>query len=285
MFKRKECSPLEQNNGYSCLDDDLIIDIAKIFNEKMNAKIDLNNTPKEIHEKLSSTIQKLTNEKSESVLLDMHKIINALPKNKLKRFKNSFRPEKPEEWHKNFNEWLSTTDIDVVLKQYAEADSHFYYYGATPMDFDLKNGNKCSVNGLCKFDLGEHLNNGIEKIGVVFNTDDHDEPGEHWVSMYVDCKGINLNEPCIYYFDSTGDDAPEEVKSLIEKIKDQGLEKGIKFTDLHNDLEHQKGNSECGMYCLHFMIYMLEDGNFMKYVKNKKSDEYIEKFRNVFFID
>ena len=66
MFKRKECSPLEQNNGYSCLDDDLIIDIAKIFNEKMNAKIDLNNTPKEIHEKLSSTIQKLTNEKSES---------------------------------------------------------------------------------------------------------------------------------------------------------------------------------------------------------------------------
>jgi hypothetical protein len=30
---------------------------------------------------------------------------------------------------------------------------------------------------------------------------------------------------------------------------------------------------------------MLEDGNFMKYVKNKKSDEYIEKFRNVFFID
>ena len=133
--------------------------------------------------------------------------------------------------------------------------------------------------------MKKHLEKGQHKIGVVFNTDDHDEPGEHWVSMYVDCKGKNLNEPCIYYFDSTGDDAPEEVKSLIQKIKDQGLEKGIKFTDLHNDLEHQKGNSECGMYCLHFMIYMLEDGNFMKYVKNKKSDEYIEKFRNVFFID
>ena len=63
------------------------------------------------------------------------------------------------------------------------------------MDFDLKSGNKCVVNGLCKFDLGEHLKQGIDKIGIVFNTDDHDEPGEHWVSMYVDCVGKNLKYP------------------------------------------------------------------------------------------
>jgi len=285
MFKRKECSPLEQNNKYSCLDDDLILDIAKIFNTKMNANIDLNQSPKDIHKHLCEYIKKLTNEKSESCLLDMHKVVNSLPKNKLKRFKNSFRPEKPEEWHKNFNEWLSTTDIDNVLKQYAVADPHFYYYGATPMDFDLKNGNKCVVNSLCKFDLNTHLNSGIDKIGIVFNTDDHDEPGEHWVAMYVDCKGKNLKYPCIYYFDSTGDPATPEVEELIQKIKNQGLENGIKFTDLQNDKVHQKGDSECGMYCLHFMIYMLEGNDFMKYIKNKKSDEYIQKFRNVFFID
>ena len=285
MFKRKECSPLEQNNGYSCLDDDLIIDIAKIFNDKMNANINLKDDPKNIHEQLSKAIKKLTNENNESSLLDMHKIINALPKNKLKRFKNSFRPEKPEAWDKNFNEWLSTTDIDVVLKQYEKSDTHFFYYGATPMDFDLKEGGTCAVNSLCKFNLKEHLAKGQTKIGIVFNTDDHDEPGEHWISMYIDCKGINLNVPCIYFFDSTGDPAPQEIVDLIKNIKEQGLQNGITFTDLHNDLEHQTGNSECGMYSLHFMIYMLEDGNFMKYVKNKKSDEYIEKFRNVFFID
>lgn len=285
MFKRKECSPIEENNSYSCLDDDLILDIAKIFNGKMNAKINMNDTPKNIHEHLCKYIQKLTNENSESALLDMHKVVNSLPKNKLKRFKNSFRPEKPEEWHKNFNEWLSTTDIDNVLKQYATADSHFYYYGATPMDFDLKNGNKCVVNGLCKFDLEEHLSKGQDKIGVVFNTDNHNEPGEHWVSLYVDCKGKNLKHPCIYYFDSTGDPATPEIETLIEKIKKQGLENDIKFTDLQNDKVHQIGNSECGMYCLHFMIYMLDGGDFMKYIKSKKSDQYVEKFRNIFFID
>ena len=285
MFDKKECSPLEQNNQYSCLDDDIIIDVAKIFNEKMNAGIDLNADPKVVHDQICDIVFKIINDQSESGLFDIHKVINALPKNKLKRFKASFRPKMPEEWHKNFNEWLSTTDIDNVLKQYAVADSHFYYYGATPMDFDLKNGNKCTVNGLCKFDLNTLLNSGIEKIGVVFNTDDHDEPGEHWVSMYVDCVGKNLKYPCIYYFDSTGDPATPEVEVLIEKIKNQGLQNGIKFTDLQNDKEHQKGDSECGMYCLHFMIYMLEDNDFMKYIKNKKSDEYIQKFRNVFFID
>jgi len=285
MFKRKECSALEKNNKYSCLDDDLILEIANIFNEKMNAKINLKDTPENIHENLGNIIYNITKDKDESSLLDIHKIINSLSKDKLKRLKNSFRPEKPDEWHKNFNEWLSTTDIDKVLKQYADADQHFFYYGATPMDFDLKNNSKCVVNSLCDFNLKKHLNNGEYKIGIVFNTDDHDEPGEHWVSMYIDCKGKNLNEPCIYYFDSTGDSAPEEIKVLIQKIKEQGLKNNITFTDLHNDLEHQTGDSECGIYSLHFMIYMLENGNFMKYIKNRKSDEYIEKFRNIFFID
>ena len=284
MFDKKECSPLEQNNRYSCLDDDIIIDVAKIFNEKMNAGIDLNADPKVVHDQICDIVFKITNDRSESGLFDIHKVINALPKNKLKRFKASFRPEMPEEWHKNFNEWLSTTDIDKVLKQYAVADPHFYYYGATPMDFDLKSGNKCVVNGLCKFDLSEHLSKGIDKIGIVFNTDDHDEPGEHWVAMYVDCVGKNLKYPCIYYFDSTGDPATPEVEALVERIKNQGGN-NIKFTYLENDKEHQKGDSECGMYCLHFMIYMLEGSDFMKYIKNKKSDEYIQKFRNVFFID
>ena len=122
MFDKKECSPLEQNNQYSCLDDDIIIDVAKIFNEKMNTGIDLNADPKTIHDQICDIVFKITNDRSESGLFDIHKVINALPKNKLKRFKASFRPEMTEEWHKNFNEWLSTTDINKVLKQYVILD-------------------------------------------------------------------------------------------------------------------------------------------------------------------
>ena len=285
MFKRQECSPLEKNNKYSCLDDDLILDVAKVFNAKTKSNIDLDDTPENIHEQLGKVIYNITKDKDESALLDMHKVINSLPKNKLKRLKMSFRPEKPEEWHKNFNEWLSTTDIDKVLKQYSQADPHFNYYGATPIDFDLKSGDKCVVNSLCKFNLKEHLIKGQTKIGIVFNTDNHNEGGEHWVSMYIDCKGVNLSEPCIYYFDSIGDDAPQEIIDLVDKIKLQGLKNGKTFTYFSNDKPHQHGDSECGVYSLHFIIYMLEGGNFKDYIRKNKSDEYMEKFRNVFFID
>ena len=36
------------------------------------------------------------------------------------RFKNSFRPQMPKSWSKNNNTWLSTSDIETVLKQYEE---------------------------------------------------------------------------------------------------------------------------------------------------------------------
>jgi len=211
----------------------------------------------------------------------MNSIINDLPKDKLKRFKDSFRPEQPDEWEKNYNTWLSTSDLDKVMLQYVKDDKQLYYPGATPIDFN----NKCNVNrGLCHFDLGNLLKKGKTKIAIIFNTDDHDEGGEHWISMYVDCTGVNLKKPCIYFFDSVGAQPPNEVQELIDKIKTQGLENNITFTVFINDKQHQSSSTECGMYSLHFLIYMIDGGNFMNYIKNKKSDEYIEKFRSIFFI-
>ena len=61
MFKRQECSPSEQNNKYSCLDDDIIIDVAKIFNEKMDTSIDLKADPKVIHDQICDIVFKITN--------------------------------------------------------------------------------------------------------------------------------------------------------------------------------------------------------------------------------
>ena len=280
MFDKNKCSPLEDDNEYSCMDDDIIMDVGKIFNKKLDTNIDMNQCPRVIHKQICDKLSKLKKDKSETCLLDMNNIINELPKDKLQRFKESFRPEQPDEWQKNFNAWLSTTDIDNVLKQYVKDDKELFYTGAVPMDFA-----ECEFpNKLCNFNLKSLLRKGKTKIAIVFNTDDHDESGEHWVSMYIDCKGRNLKEPCIYYYDSAGDKAPEEVMELVEKIKKQGLENGIKFTFLYNDKVHQKGTTECGIYSLHFLIYMIENGNFMKYIKNKKSDEYIEKFRTIFFI-
>ena len=53
---------------------------------------------------------------------------------------------------------------------------------------------------------------------------------------------------------------------------------------LYNDIQHQKGTTECGIYCLHFITSMLEGVEFEKYVNTKINDENMEKFRHVFFI-
>ena len=42
-------------------------------------------------------------------------------------------------------------------------------------------------------DYRRHLNRGEHKIGIVFNTDESDEDGKHWISMYADINGLNLN--------------------------------------------------------------------------------------------
>ena len=279
MFDRRKCAPVEDDNKYSCMDDDIIIDVAKAMNKKMNANINLKDSPCDIHKQICDNLQKMK-QKEESGLLDLHAIIKELPADKLKRLKESFRPEQPDEWEKNFNTWLTTDDINKVMKQYEVDDKAFKYIGAIPMDFG-----ECEFkNELCNFNLNKYLNEGKTKIAIVFNTDDHDESGEHWISMYIDCKGVNMRKPCIYFFDSVGEKEPEEIAEFVEKVKEQGDKNGIVFTYFCNDIPHQSGSTECGIYSLHFLTYMTEGGNFKNYITNKKSDEYMEKFRNIFFV-
>jgi hypothetical protein len=100
---------------------------------------------------------------------------------------------------------------------------------------------------------------------------------------------VNIKKKRIFFFDSTGDPAPKEVKELIEKIKQQGnsLEKPINFkVDSNEGIEHQYGNTECGIYSLFFIVHMLEDKMTEHYLKTHiLKDEYMEKFRHIYFND
>ena len=90
------------------------------------------------------------------------------------------------------------------------------------------------------------------------------------------------------------------VKSLLDEGHDlvcadlkpmeywfQVFEKSNNFSlDLiYNDKNHQKENTECGVYCLHFLTNMLKGIGFKQYLKKPLSDKDIEKFRNIFFIN
>jgi hypothetical protein len=124
----------------------------------------------------------------------------------------------------------------------------------------------------------------------VFNLDEHDEPGSHWVSLFID-----LDDHFAFYLDSAGDPVPNEIKQLVERIRDQCSQIGKEITFYENSpMQHQYGNTECGVYSLFFIITMLTgeadlhkfpdvDSKIKFFQKKRIPDKYISKFRELYF--
>ena len=54
--------------------------------------------------------------------------------------------------------------------------------------------------------------------------------------------------------------------------------------DKNYPVEHQYGDTECGVYSLFFIVHMLEDKFTTHYLKTHNfNDKYMEKFRKIYF--
>lgn len=163
-----------------------------------------------------------------------------------------FVPPRPEEWSKDPNTWLTNFDIEKVLNQYEKAYPEFHFMGPSPIDYDTKVGKDCVCNRLCNFSLEDQRNKGKKKFGIVFNLDPHTKGGSHWVAMFID-----LEDKFVFYFNSTG----ERIQPQIHKFKNNILRQGNplvgKMKYYVNTYEHQRSDTECGMYCLYFIITCL----------------------------
>ena len=281
MYKEKHCSPKKSNIDGTCLDKDLIHQVAKSLNKMKNKNlthINLNQSSEDIHGDICQNIQNISKCSSEACWTTLKSLMKELGIHN-KKFKDSFKPLMPKKWIKNDNEWLSTHEIEDCLKQHMEEDKQFYFYGAVPMDFK-----KCSVSNLCSFDMNKHLHQKQSKIGIVFNTDPSNKEGEHWISMYIDLGKHNSYQYGIYYFDSYGKKPSKEIKELIEKIKKQGSKCNRKPVYFYNDISYQKKNTQCGMYAIHFIKKMLEGLSFQNYLRTPLSDKLMIDLRNEYFV-
>ena len=177
-------------------------------------------------------------------------------RNKLEKY--IFAPKHPREWKYNPNEWLSNYDIFNVLTQWEERYPQFEFIGPTFIDFDAPRtgGDTCVERDLCKFSLADQIRAGRKKVAIVFNLDKHTQSGSHWVSLWID-----IEDKFMFFFDSAGAKIPAEIARLVARIRKQGRElrrRPIRFRFFENyPLEHQYGNTECGMYSLFFIITML----------------------------
>jgi len=280
-LKHVNCSPKTKGeiNDFSCYTNKSLIKLRDLWNARHpDIKISTS-SPKEIHHKLSEKLRGACNK--ESCWLRQKADFGPIDSD----MADSFAPESPAEWKKNPNEWLSSVDIMDVMKQYEKAYKCFDFIGPTPIDFDTRKlYGECVWDELCNFSLEDQIKKGKTKIGIIFNTDPHNKPGQHWISMF-----INIKKKHIFFFDSTGDKPSAQIMALVKRIIDQGLKlnpkRKFKF-DSNEGIEHQYGNTECGIYSLFFIAHMVEDKMTEHYLKTHiLKDDYMNKFRHVYFND
>ena len=76
---------------------------------------------------------------------------------------------------------------------------------------------------------------------IVANTDKHNQPGQHWISIYIGREG-ELSE----YFDSMGMPPPMNFENFLNKFASEWL---------YNDCKLQSVLSHfCGHYCIMFCV-------------------------------
>ena len=186
---------------------------------------------------------------------------------------NTFRSKGP---NNGSTEWLSTLDIDNVMKQYQNVYSNFHFVGAIPADCHILKF--CSLN---KINYNQLISKGIRYIGIIFNLDTHEKPGSHWVATLID-----INNGYIYYCDSTGHPPTSHIKSFIdifiyeyEKITNKKAQ--LKY----NTKKYQTDNSECGIYSCNFIIRMLAGETFDHIVNNYLTFADINSCRDTYFLN
>ena len=274
-IKSKNANGTPEN--FTCLSNDALYQLKELWNQRHPDNVIKTNNKKDIWIFLKDKMKSVCNK--ESCWLKQKFVDGKLDK----ELEYSFSPESPNDWKKNPNEWLSSKDIIDVMKQYEDAYKCFEFLGPSPIDYDVrKMYGECVWQELCQFNLEEQIKRGKNKIGIIFNLDPHTKDGSHWVSLF-----INIKRKIIFYFDSAGFKIPKQIMKFVNTVISQGnsLDKPIHFEfDQNYPVEHQYGNTECGMYSLYFIVHMLEDKINSYYLKNHiLKDNYIEKFRKIYF--
>jgi hypothetical protein len=217
--------------------------------------------------------------------------------------KNTYRPSGP---NGRFT-WLNTLDINKAMSQYQKMYKGFRFLGAVPMDFDEIPIPKLDINGIPQHKSDEseeyyirdldfkklYNEEGIDKLGVIFNLDTSKQRGSHWVAGYYD-----LGKGQVYYYDSYGEHidpsdpgshpVPAPVRKLMRRVARaipelSGIPKN-KIDIRHNKVRHQFKNSECGVFSMSFILRLLKGKTFDEIANSKVYDDEINKCRDLYFI-
>lgn len=309
----QRCAPNRKRRltDCSCFTKKQLLRIAEVWNNNVNVSTQTIQVTKQMKKcNIWKHIKKKINENSscsnEQCWLGLSQLASA---SKSLRSMDIFKPLWPSEWFSKSNvfrnnsetetTWLSSDDIWNVLHQYEHSDQRkngFSFLGVVPIDFSSHRFNgTCVANQyhirshaqLCNFSL-ETLPKNIHQFGIVFNTAKDGSSGEHWIALYC-----NIRMQKIIFFDSTGFPPPTQVNKFIETIasqmrkfrstRDHDNKSKRRVKIIKNTKKHQTGNSECGIYVIHFIVNMLESVSWTKFNRKVIQDYKMIEQRKRYF--
>ena len=275
-FKKVKCSPKKKKDilEYTCYTKDSLHKLKQIWNARHPDVHITTNDPEEIWNSLKKYMEKTCH--TESCWLRHQCIKNDVDSS---LWDDMFAPKYPKEWKINPYKWLTSVDIQKVMRQWEQSYSCFEFIGPSPIDYDKHLlFDECVWEELCKFSLLDMKKRGKTKIGIIFNLDPHYKRGSHWVALF-----INLKKKEIYFFDSYGEKIPKNIYKFVEIVKKQALSRGENYMFYQGKKRHQYSETECGMYTLYFIIQLLQDRPFSYFENNKIPDKYMKKLRKIYF--
>jgi hypothetical protein len=302
------CSPGRKINPelhYSCLDNKVIDDIIDVYNKNNKTNKITGSTTKQRYEKF----KEIRNFDLDACVVKTPQFSEINEKDPVNKFEQTlaevyFKIPIP----KGKYEWLSNFDIDKVMTQYERRHPHFAYLVTAPMDFQTVKAVDFYEEA-SKINMKEYIAKGINTIGIVLNLDHYGQPGSHWVCCFIDLRTPefirntnseawnifykdkspsqikNMTCPSLEFFDSVGSRPPPEISKFFDRIQSQVP--NIKFTRKIGNTPHQKKNSECGNYCLLYIISRLRGVPFETFNDRRfrLQDEWVnQQRRDVLFL-
>lgn len=224
---------------------------------------------------------------------------------KMYRIINHFtlRPKSTQGSH----DWLSTNEIDFVMQQYEQIYSNFKYLGCFPSDYYELNPSQFikDINSL----------HDKKYAAIVFNLDESHQKGSHWIAVFFEfihsSSSNNKFQPkndlttphklMVEFFDPTGDNPNKNLKAFLKNLQNfVGCKQNYPTSSLPSGkarsclepttvnitiskTKHQRGNNECGMYSLYYILQRLSGKTFNDINKTRISDSSMNHFRAYLF--
>ena len=267
--RRKKASGGGQDRHLSmtCLDNDMLRRIAKAYNKYCRMeKIPVHSSGQEIWNRLKQEFYDVC--RNAEWCWMKQDFIQKHPE--LYRLLDSYyMPEGPA----YSRDWLSTIHIDQVMERYEKIHPDFKFYGPVPIDF------KQLFPELYTLQIKKLLNQGVNKIGFVFNLDPGHKNGSHWVSLF-----IHIDKGVINFFDSYGTcPAPKEILDYIQYFINQFRKEGYQPQIGCNSNRHQYENYDCGVYCISFLLLSIQGYTLTEINQHDLSDQAMKILRSKYF--